>query len=78
MPRIEVNAAPCDRAVSDSSIRSASGGKVVLSRSTTAARTVVSLVSQPATPTIRSVVGIAANSAENARPFASSPPAAAP
>jgi hypothetical protein len=35
-------------------------------------------VIHPATPMISSVVGIAANRDEKARPFASSPPAAAP
>ena len=58
MPRIEVNAAPCDRAVSDSSISSASGGKVVLSRSTTAARTAVSDLWSVVTGTATGIKGL--------------------
>jgi hypothetical protein len=77
-PMIEAATAPWLSASRDDSIRSSRGGKAATSASLTVSRTAGSLANQPASPSTRSIVGIAAKSAENARPLASRPPAACP
>ena len=74
--RTDTATAPELIASSAASISSSSGGNAAMRASPIVCRTAGSLATAPARPSTSSIVGMAANSAENASPLASRPPAA--